>query len=193
MKKQFIYLFALIISSFFLQSCSYNSIVSNDEGVKKAWADVEAAYQRRADLIGNLVETVKGEAKFEKETLIAVIDARSKATSIQLKAEDITPENMAKFQEAQAQLSGALSRLLAVAEQYPNLKATEAFSELMNQLERTENRINIARRDYNAAVQNYNTQIRTFPSNITAMIFKFKEKEPFKADPGAEKAPKVQF
>lgn len=193
MKKQFIYLSALIISSFFLQSCSYNSIVSNDEGVKKAWADVEAAYQRRADLIGNLVETVKGEAKFEKETLIAVIDARSKATSIQLKAEDITPENMAKFQEAQAQLSGALSRLLAVAEQYPNLKATEAFSELMNQLERTENRINIARRDYNAAVQNYNTQIRTFPSNITAMIFKFKEKEPFKADPGAEKAPKVQF
>ncbi len=193
MKKQSIYLFVLIISSFFLQSCSYNSIVSNDEGVKKAWADVEAAYQRRADLIGNLVETVKGEAKFEKETLVAVIEARSKATSIQLKAEDITPENMAKFQEAQAQLSGALSRLLAVAEQYPTLKATEAFSELMNQLERTENRINIARRDYNAAVQNYNTQIRTFPSNITAMIFKFKEKEPFKADPGAEKAPKVQF
>lgn len=193
MNKRFFYLILLFTGSLFFQSCSYNSIISNDEAVKKAWADVEASYQRRADLIGNLVETVKGEAKFEKETLIAVIDARSKATSIQLKADDITPENMAKFQQAQAQLSGALSRLLVVAEQYPNLKATQAFSDLMNELERTENRINIARRDYNGAVQAYNTQIRSFPANITAAIFKFKTHESFKSDPGSEKAPKVQF
>lgn len=181
------------IGTIMLSSCSYNSIISNDEGAKKAWADVEAAYQRRADLIGNLVETVKGEANFEKETLVEVIEARAKATSIQLKADDITPENMAKFQEAQNQLSGALSRLMVVVEQYPNLKATQAFSDLMNELERTENRINIARRDYNQAVQNYNTQIRSFPANITAGIFKFKQREMYKADPGSEKAPKVQF
>ena len=193
MNKRFFYLILVFASTFLLQGCSYNSIVSNDEAVKKAWADVEASYQRRGDLIGNLVETVKGEAKFEKETLVAVVDARSKATSIQLKADEITPENMQKFQEAQAQLSGALSRLLAVAEQYPTLKATQAFSDLMNELERTENRINIARRDYNAAVQTYNTQIRSFPANITAGLFKFKQREPFKADPGTEKAPKVQF
>lgn len=193
MKKRFFYLVLILSSTLFLQSCSYNNIVSNDEAVNKAWADVEASYQRRADLVGNLVETVKGEAKFEKETLVQVIEARSKATSIQLKAEDITPENMAKFQAAQAQLTGALSRLLAVSENYPNLKATEAFADLMNQLERTENRINVTRQDYNASVQNYNTSIRTFPANITANIFKFKSKEPFKADPGAEKAPKVQF
>jgi LemA protein len=187
MKKRFTYLLVVLASTFLLPSCSYNALVSYDEGVKKAWADVEASYQRRSDLIGNLVETVKGEAKFEKETLVAVIEARSKATSIQLNADDITPENMAKFQEAQNQLSGALSRLLVVSEQYP------AFSDLMNELERTENRINIARRDYNEAVQVYNTKVRSFPSNITAGIFKFKQHEPFKADPGTDKAPKVQF
>jgi len=193
MQKRFIYLFLVLASTFLLPSCSYNALISYDEAVKKAWADVEASYQRRSDLIGNLVETVKGEAKFEKETLVAVIDARSKATSIQLKADELTPENMARFQEAQSQLSGALSRLLVVAEQYPNLKSTQAFSDLMNELERTENRINIARRDYNEAVQVYNTKVRSFPSNITAGLFKFKLHEPFKADPGTEKAPKVQF
>lgn len=193
MNRRFFYLILIITGSLFFQSCSYNGIVAKDEAVKKAWADVEASYQRRTDLIGNLVETVKGEAKFEKETLTAVIEARAKATSIQLNADDVTPENMAKFQAAQAQLSGALSRLLVVSEQYPNLKATQAFSDLMNELERTENRINISRRDYNAAVQDYNTQIRSFPANITAGLFKFKQHEPFKADPGAEKAPKVQF
>lgn len=191
--KKSIYLLLVLACTLLLPSCSYNTLVSYDEAVKKAWADVEASYQRRNDLIGNLVETVKGEAKFEKETLTAVVEARAKATSIQLKADDITPENMAKFQEAQSQLSGALSRLLAVAEAYPNLKATEAFQSLMNELERTENRINIARRDYNEAVQIYNTKVRSFPSNITAGLFKFKQREPFKADPGSEKAPKVQF
>ena len=191
--KNSIYLLLVITSTFLLPSCSYNTLVSGDETVTKAWADVEASYQRRADLIGNLVETVKGEAKFEKETLTAVIEARSKATSIQLKADDITPENMAKFQPPQSQLSGALSRLLVVAEQYPNLKATQAFENLMNELERTENRINVARRDYNAAVQSYNTQVRSFPSNIVANVFGFKKREPFKADVGSEKAPKVNF
>ncbi|MEN9448744.1 MAG: hypothetical protein RJA25_2034 [Bacteroidota bacterium] len=193
MKKKLYSMLLIAVTVMLLPSCSYNSLVSYDEASKKAWADVEAAYQRRSDLVGNLVETVKGEAKFEKETLTAVVEARSKATSIQLKADDITPENMAKFQEAQAQLSGALSRLLAVAESYPDLKTNAQFGELMNELERTENRINIARRDFNQSVQDYNTQVRSFPSNITAMLFKFKQRESFKADPGAEKAPKVQF
>ncbi len=191
--KKTLHLLLVAVSTMFLSSCSYNTLVSYDEKVKKAWADVEANYQRRTDLVGNLVETVKGEAKFEKETLTAVIEARSKATSIQLKADDITPENIAKFQAAQAQLSGALSRLLVVSEQYPDLKATQAFSELANSLERTENRINIARRDYNAAVQEYNTKVRSFPANMTAGMFGFKTYEPFKAEPGSEKAPKVQF
>ncbi len=193
MKKKFVYLLLITASTFLLPSCSYNSLVSYDEAAKKSWADVEAAYQRRTDLVGNLVETVKGEAKFEKETLTAVIEARSKASSIQLSADDLTPENIAKFQAAQAQLSGALTRLLAVAEAYPNLKTNAQFGELMNELERTENRINIARRDYNQTVQDYNTKVRSFPSNITAGLFKFKQREPFKADPGSEKAPKVQF
>lgn len=193
MKKRFYSFLLIAVSVLMLPSCSYNSLVSNDENCKKAWADVEAAYQRRSDLIGNLVETVKGEAKFEKETLTEVIEARAKATSIQIKADELTPENIAKFQEAQSQLTGALSRLMAVAEAYPDLKTNAHFGELMNELERTENRINIARRDYNQSVQDYNTQVRSFPSNITAMLFKFNQREPFKADVGAEKAPKVQF
>lgn len=193
MKNKFRSFLLMAITILLLPSCSYNSLVSYDEAAKKAWADVEAAYQRRSDLIGNLVETVKGEAKFEKETLTAVVEARAKATSIQFNADNLTPENIAKFQEAQAQLSGALSRLMAVAESYPDLKTNAQFGELMNELERTENRINIARRDYNQAVQDYNTQVRSFPANITANLFKFKQREPFKADPGADKAPKVQF
>lgn len=193
MNKRIVYLLLIVASTFLLPSCSYNSLVSYDEAAKKSWADVEAAYQRRNDLVGNLVETVKGEAKFEKETLTAVIEARSKATAIQLNADDLTPENIAKFQAAQSQLSGALSHLLAVAEAYPDLKTNAQFGELMNELERTENRINIARRDYNQAVQDYNTKVRSFPANITAGLFKFKQREPFKADPGSEKAPKVQF
>jgi LemA protein len=193
MSKRIFYFILVFAGTMMLQSCSYNTIVSYDEASKKAWADVEAAYQRRADLIDNLVQTVKGEAKFEKETLTAVVEARAKATSIQLNADDLTPENMAKFQQAQAQLSGALSRLLVVSEQYPDLKTNAQFGELMNELERTENRINISRRDFNESVQTYNTKIRSFPANITAGIFKFKPREMFKSDPGSEKAPKVQF
>lgn len=191
--KKSLYLLLILASTFLLPSCSYNTLVANDEAVNKAWADVEAAYQRRADLIGNLVETVKGEAKFEQETLTQVIEARSKATSMQVDAKDLTPENIAKFQEAQSQLSGALSKLLVVVERYPDLKATQGFQKLMNQLEGTENRINVARRDYNAAVQTNNTKVRSFPSNITAKIFGFEKREPFKADAGAEKAPTVKF
>ncbi|MCB0506746.1 MAG: LemA family protein [Bacteroidetes bacterium] len=191
--KKSLYLLLILASTFLLPSCSYNTLVANDEAVNKAWADVEAAYQRRADLIGNLVETVKGEAKFEQETLTQVIEARSKATSMQVDAKDLTPENIAKFQEAQSQLSGALSKLLVVVERYPDLKATQGFQKLMNQLEGTENRINVARRDYNAAVQTNNTKVRSFPSNITAKIFGFEKRELFKADAGAEKAPTVKF
>ncbi len=193
MTKRFFYLLLISTATLFFQSCSYNSLVAYDEASNKAWADVEAAYQRRTDLIDNLVQTVKGAAKFEQETLTAVVEARAKATSVQFKADELTPENIAKFQAAQAQLSGALSRLLVVSEQYPDLKTNTQFGELMNELERTENRINIARRDYNEAVQNYNTQLRSFPANITAGMFKFKSKEMFKAEPGSEKAPKVQF
>lgn len=191
--KKIINFFVIAIGTLMLSSCSYNNIISLDEAAKKAWADVETQYQRRSDLIGNLVETVKGEAKFEKETLTAVIEARANATSIQLKADDITPENMAKFQAAQAQLTGALSRLMAVSEQYPQLRATQAFQDLMAQLDRTEGMISIARKDYNEAVQNYNIKIRSFPANVTAGVFKFKQREMFKADAGTEKAPTVKF
>jgi len=193
MKRRILNLFLITFGTLLFSSCSYNTIIAYDEASKKAWADVEAAYQRRNDLIGNLMETVKGVAKYEKETLEAVVEARSKATSVQFSADELTPENMAKFQEAQNQMSGALSRLLVVVEKYPDLKAPQAYSDLMNELERTENRINIARRDYNQAVQTYNTKIRSFPSNITAGIFKFQQREMFKAEAGAEKAPKVQF
>ena len=182
-----------ISAMFLLPSCSYNSIIGQDETVNEAWANVEAAYQRRADLIKNLVNSVKGAKDFEQQTLVDVINARAKATSIQLTADDLTPENMAKFQEAQSQLSGALSRLLVTVEKYPDLKTTALFQDLMNELERTENRINIARRDYNSAVKTYNTTIRKFPSNLTAMIFGFDTKTPFKAEAGAEKAPEVAF
>lgn len=191
--KRIFKLIIVLLSTSMLTSCSYNSIITLDENVKEAWANVEASYQRRADLIGNLVETIKGSGKFEKETLTEVVNARSKATSMQINANDLTQENIAKFQEAQSQLSGALSRLLVTIEKYPELKTTAQYAELMNELNRTENRINVARMDYNAAVKNYNTTIRSFPSNLTAMIFSFKAKEMFKADAGAEKAPKVQF
>ena len=176
-----------------LSSCSYNTMISLDEQVKEAWANVEAAYQRRTDLIGNLVETVKGSGKFEKEVLTDVINARSKASSMQVNANDLTPENIAKFQEAQSQLGGALSRLLVTVEKYPDLKTTAQYAELMNELNRTENRINVARVDFNNAVKSYNTTIRSFPNNLVAMIFGFKAKDMFKAEAGAEKAPKVSF
>lgn len=171
----------------------YNGMVSEDENVSKVWADVEGSYQRRADLIPNLVATVKGYAEHEKGTFEAVVEARAKATSINMNVEDLSEENIKKFQEAQSQVSSALGRLIAVSENYPELKANEQFMELQAQLEGTENRINEARTKFNAAVKDYNLKVRQFPGNLIAMIFSFKTKAPFAAEAGAEKAPTVQF
>ena len=174
--------------------CSgYNGLVKQDETVKNTWNNVNTEYQKRADLVDNLVNTVKGAANFEKETLTGLVEARAKATSINLTADDLTPENMAKFQAAQGQMSGALSRLLAVVENYPDLKANQNFLQLQGQLEGIENDIRGSRRTFNTAVNGYNTEVRSFPTNIFAGMMGFKPKEGFKADEGAEKAPKVQF
>lgn len=167
--------------------------VGLEENVNGKWGNVQSEYQRRSDLIPNLVNTVKGEANFERGTLNDVINARAKATSMQISPENLTQENIERFQQAQAQLSGALSRLLVVSENYPNLRANDAFRNLQTQLEGTENRIKVARNDYNTAVQSYNTSIRTFPNNIYSGWFNFAQKGYFKADPGADKAPDVNF
>ncbi len=182
-----------LIAALSLSSCSYNTIVEMDEGVGEKWAQVQTQYQRRTDLIPNLVNTVKGYADFEKSTLESVIQARANATGINLNAKDLTPENLAKFQAAQTQVSGALSRLLVSVEKYPELKANQNFLELQAQLEGTENRIAVARKDFNDAVKAYNTKIRKFPSNLTAMMFSFEKKAYFEADTAAQKAPSVKF
>ncbi|HEY8388702.1 MAG TPA: LemA family protein [Parasegetibacter sp.] len=171
----------------------YNTLVQKDEAVKNAWANVQSDYQRRADLIPNLVSTVKGEANFEQTTLQNVINARASATQIRVDPDNLTPEKLQEFQAAQGELSQALGRLLMVAENYPNLKANEGFRNLQVQLEGTENRIKVARNDFNNAVRDYNTSVRTFPNNIFASIFGFSAKQPFEADPGSENAPKVDF
>jgi LemA protein len=173
---------------------SYNSLVQSDEQVQQAWANVQAAYQRRADLIPNLVETVKGAADFEQETLTSVTEARAKATSIQVDAGDLdNPQKLQQFQQAQSALGKSLGRLLAVSENYPKLQATQAFSDLQAQLEGTENRITVARRDYNNAVRKYNTQVRSFPTVIFASLMGFEQKASFEAEQGAEQAPDVDF
>lgn len=172
---------------------TYNSLISADEEVNTAWANVETAYQRRADLIPNLVSTVRGAADFEQETLQAVTEARARATSININPGELTPERVAEFQAAQQQLSGALGRLLAVSENYPELRATEAFRDLQVQLEGTENRINTERMRYNEAVRGYNQRVRQFPSNLVAGITGFDTRAPFEADAGAEDAPVVDF
>lgn len=171
----------------------YNKLVKEEEQVSSAWAQVENAYQRRADLIPNLVKTVKGAADFEKGTLEAVIEARSKATSTTIDPTNLTEENMAAFQAAQDNLSSALSRLMVVVERYPELKANQNFLELQSQLEGTENRISVERKNFNEKVQAYNTYIRRFPTNIVAGISGFDKKAYFKAEEGAEKAPEVEF
>lgn len=178
-----------------LYGCGYNEMQAKEEAVFAAWGDVEAAYQRRADLVPNLVEVVKAYARHESETFKAVTEARSRAGSVQLSREMLSdPQAVARFQQAQTQLSGALSRLLVVAEQYPTLKASENFLGLQNQLEGTENRINVARVRYNRAVQDFNTSIRTFPNSITnSLLLHLQRKEPFKADDAARVAPKVNF
>jgi len=174
--------------------CSgYNGLVKQDESVKKSWNNVQTEYQKRYDLVDNLVNTVKGAAKFEQETLTQVIQARSKASSIQLNADQLTNENIQKFDQAQSELSGSLGRLLVSVERYPELKATENFMKLQGQLEGIENDVRVSRTNFNESVNKYNTKVRSFPTNIFAGMFGFSAREGFKADQGAEKAPKVQF
>lgn len=191
--KRLLFAILLMAGVTSLSSCSYNSIVKMDEDTKAKWGAVQTQYQRRADLIPNLVATVKGAANFEKSTLVAVTEARAKATSIQVDPSKLTPENIQKYQQAQGQLSTALGRLLVASENYPDLKSNQNFTALQTQLESTENRINMAREDFNTSVQAYNSRIRQFPANLTAKMFGFSEKGYFQAEPASQNAPKVQF
>ncbi len=195
-KKSWIIIGVIVIAVLLLYSSikgTYNSMVTLDEGVTSQWAQVENVYQRRADLIPNLVNTVKGYADFEQKTLTDVIEARSKATSITIDPTNLNESTMQQFQAAQDGLGSALSRLMVVVERYPDLKANQSFLDLQTQLERTENRIAVERRTFNTSAQNYNTFIRSFPKNIYASVFGFDKKAYFSAQEGADKAPEVQF
>lgn len=194
-KRLALLMFVSIVLLPTLNGCGYNQIQKNEEAVFAAWANVEATYQRRSDLIPNLVETVKAYAAHEQETLIAVTEARASVGKTQINPGDLSnPAALQKFQQAQGNLSGALSRLLVVVERYPDLKANQNFLDLQHQLEGTENRINVARQRYNQAVQTFNSSIRTFPNNLTnKFLLNLERKEPFKAEAGAEVAPKVKF
>ncbi|MBR6284370.1 MAG: LemA family protein [Muribaculaceae bacterium] len=172
---------------------TYNGLVQQQEGVTAAWAQVENVYQRRADLIPNLVNTVKGYAKHEKETLEGVVNARANATSVKIDPSNMTEADLKRFQDMQGELSSALSRLIAVSEAYPELKANENFLNLQSQLEGTENRITVERKNFNEVAQAYNTSIRTFPTNLLAGLFNFDAKPYFEAQTGADKAPTVEF
>lgn len=184
---------AVIIGFIMLFSGVYNTAVDNQEQARKTWADVESSYQRRNDLIGNLVNTVRGAADFERGTLTEVIEARSKATSINVNANNLSEAQMQQFQQAQGEVSSALSRLLVTVERYPELKATRNFQQLQSQLEGTENRINVARNRYNSAVTDYNSHIRRFPNNMVSGIYGFDRMPAYEADAGAETAPEVDF
>jgi len=191
--KNLLIVLGIIVFISLIGGCSYNGMVSKEETVKAKWGAVQSQYQRRSDLIPNLVATVKGAANFEKSTLVDVTNARARATSIQVDPSKLDPAAIQKYQAAQGQLSTALGRLLVASENYPTLKANDNFTALQAQLEGTENRINVARIDYNTAVQEYNTTVRSFPAVITAKLFGFNEKGSFEAEAGAEKAPKVSF
>ena len=196
MKKGLIVLLvvaAVVLGIFFWFQGNYNRMVKMDEGVQAAWSQVENVYQRRADLIPNLVATVKGYAEHEQQTLEGVVSARSKATQITVDPENLTSEQLAKYQKAQGELGAALGKLLAITENYPNLKANENFLSLQSQLEGTENRIAVERNKYNEAARSYNTTIRQFPKNIVASMFGFEKKPYFEASEGAKGAPKVEF
>jgi LemA protein len=184
---------AIVVIVGFLGCNGYNGLVKQDESLKKAWNNVNTEYQNRSDLVGNLVNTVKGAANFEQKTLTDVVNARAKATSVNINAENLTPDKIAEFQAAQGQLSGSLSRLLATVEAYPTLKATEGFAKLQTQLEGIENGIKNARKIFNDEVNIYNTKVRSFPMNILGGMFGFKAKDGFKADAGAEKKVDVNF
>jgi len=197
MKRHIRHIIFIVVAAMLLglSGCGYNQMQANEEAVKAAWGDVEASYQRRSDLVPNLVEVVKAYAKHERETLTAVTEARAKVGSIQMSKDMLNnPQAFEQFQQAQGALSSALSRLMVVVERYPDLKANQNFQDLQNQLEGTENRINVARVRYNKAVETFNTSIRIFPNSLTnSLLLHLKLKEPFKAEAGAEKAPKVQF
>lgn len=197
MKSKSLIIVGIILFVVLIAGCggcnTYNSLIDQDENVKNKWGAVQSQYQRRADLIPNLVNTVKGEANFERGTLNDVVNARAKATQITVNPDDLTPEKIKEFQAAQGQLSQALGRLLMVTENYPNLRANEAFRNLQVQLEGTENRITVARNDYNNAVQAYNVKVRRFPNSLFAGVMGFRPKTPFEAEVGSDKAPTVDF
>ena len=196
MKKIWIVLAVIAVAVLIIYSSvkgTYNKMVSMDESVNASWAQVENVYQRRADLIPNLVNTVKGYASHEKETLESVIEARSKATSVNVNPQNLDAKSLQQFQQAQSGLSSALSRLMVVVERYPDLKANQNFLDLQAQLEGTENRIAVERRKFNESARAFNTYIRSFPKNLYANLFGFEKKAYFEADKGAEKAPEVQF
>lgn len=187
------FIFLIVLIGFLTGISSYNKLVTKEETVNQQWANVQNVYQRRADLIPNLVATVKGVANFEKSTLTAVIEARAKATSVNINPKNLDDASLQKFQSAQDGLSSALGRLMVVMERYPELKATQNFTELQAQLEGTENRITVERRNFNEVAQAYNTYLRSFPNNIFAGMFGFQKKAYFEAQKGAENAPKVEF
>lgn len=191
--KKILYILIAFTAVTSLSSCGYNSMVQLDEQVTSQWGQVQNVYQRRADLIPNLVASVKGAANFEKETLTQVIEARAKATSVQVDPSKLTPEAIQQFQASQSQLSSALGRLMVVVEKYPDLKANQNFLELQSQLEGTENRISVERMKFNEVTGQYNTKIRSFPNNMTAGLFGFEKKGYFQAEAGANKAPQVAF
>jgi len=194
MKKIVIGVIALVVLFTVISGCNgYNSLVKLDVDVQTKWSNVETQYQRRADLIPNLVNTVKGAAKFEQSTLTAVIEARASASKITIDPNKLNAENMEKYQAAQGQITQALGKLMVLTENYPQLKATQQFSDLSAQLEGTENRITVARKDFNESVQVYNTKVRSFPNNLFAGMFNFTPKAAFKAEAGAQNAPKVEF
>ena len=193
MKKSTIIVIALVAIAASWGVSAYNGLVKMDEGVNTAWSNVENQYQRRADLIPNLVNTVKGYASHEKETLEAVLAARSKATQMTIDPENLTPEKLQEYQKAQGEIGAALGRLLAITEAYPDLKANQNFLELQAQLEGTENRISVERRNFNEVAKTYNTSIRTFPKTIIASMCGFDKRPYFEAEEGANKAPEVQF
>ena len=190
--KKWIWIGVVAVVAIFFYA-TYNGFVNREEGLKSAWSNVETQYQRRADLIPNLVNTVKGYAAHETQTLNEVTEARARATSINLSADDLTPERLAQFQRAQAEVRSALGRLIAVSESYPDLKANQNFLEFQAQLEGTENRIAVARKDFNAAAQQYNVSVRRFPANLVARMFGFGQKPYFESAEGAAAAPQVTF
>lgn len=191
--KNVLIILAILAVVFFIGKSTYNGLIGKDETVKKYWAEVQNQYQRRSDLIGNLVNTVKGAANFEQKTLTDVINARASATQMKVDINDLTPEKLAQFQAAQGQLSQALGRLMMITENYPDLKANKNFLDLQAQLEGTENRVTVARKDYNESVQDYNIKVRSFPTNFFAGMFGMKARPTFEADAASQKAPEVKF